>query len=249
MSRKLAAGVVIIGGIFLAVIALVGVSLLTGSVAIDENADYSVRLAMLTVPVVDDEPIQESPDQYLGVYHQTPNFETADLGPELTFRQDTTDLDVLESRQALRAVYLGHDQAGQPYYIWHAGSPDFRRLLGQIVADLGSFGRLGSSYGSLVTGGGLLDSSLSRQIGEQGLATGSVTGGSDQVPTLVAEWHGLPPEVAVVAFSRDLEPLGWQNPISGTAALRLIDGDLDLFAFDVSMVAFTAEGEEWNRWP
>lgn len=55
--------------------------------------------------------------------HRAPEFDTGDLGPELTFNQDTSDLPALDPDKVLRAVYLGHDINGDPYYIWHSGSP------------------------------------------------------------------------------------------------------------------------------
>jgi hypothetical protein len=147
-------------------------------------------------------------------------------------------------------VYLGHDQDGEPYHIWHVGSPDFRRFLGQIVADFGSIGRLGSSYGTLETGGGLFDNSREQLIEEMGLTTGSLSQSSGEAPVLVAEWHGLPREVAAVVFYSHGEALGWQSPVSGTAALRvtLDDGSASL-GYDVEMVALNADGQEWNRYP
>ncbi|HEX5695998.1 MAG TPA: hypothetical protein VFZ15_06405, partial [Acidimicrobiia bacterium] len=63
-----------------------------------------------------------------------------------------------------------------------------------------------------------------------------------------AEWHGLPPEVAAVVFYQREDPIGWQRPVSGTAAIQyeLEDGG-DASATDIVMVALDGQGEEWNR--
>lgn len=250
MSRKLITGLAMVGGLLIVIVVVVAFSFPSGSVATDEDGTITLELAMLVVPVADAEPILEAPDQFLGVPHPRPRFDTVDFGPDLSFRQDIDDLEPLDPEKVLRAVYLGHNESGKPYHIWHVGSPDLRRLLGQIVADFGSFGRLGSSYGTLATGGGLFNNPRRELIDEVGLTTGSLSYGSDTPATLVAEWHGLPTDVAVVVFYRDGEPLGWQNPVSGTAALQVIsDEDAELFDFDVEMVALTADGEEWNRYP
>lgn len=248
MRRTLAFGLVVVGGLLLVVAALVGASFLFGPVTTDEDAEMTVRLAMLGVPVADGGPILEHPDQFVGVPHQEPRFDASDLGPELSFRQDPADLEPLDREEVLRAVYLGHDQAGEPYYLWHVASEDLRRLLGQILVDGGSFGRLGTSYDPLIVGDGLFSSSQEQTIGERGLTNGFLTAGSNEPTTLVAEWHALPPQVAAVVFIHDGEPLGWQNPVSGTAALRIMPQDRS-HDYDVEMVALTPDGNEWNRMP
>jgi hypothetical protein len=250
VSRKLIAGLVVLGGILGIGVLLVVMTSPSGRVATDEDGTHTLELPMLVVPVADEDPVGEGPAQYVGVPHPAPTFDTGDLGPDLTFHQDPSDLDALDPEQALRAVYLGHDQAGEPYYIWHVGSPDFRRFLGQIVADFGSVGRLGSSYGTLMTGGGLLDNSREQLIEEMGLTTGSLSQRSGEAPVLVAEWHGLPREVAAVVFYWHGEALGWQNPVSGTAALQVTLDDESLpLGYDIEMVALKTDGQEWNRSP
>lgn len=239
-----------LGGISGLVVLLLVIASPSGRVATDADGAHTLGLPMLVVPVADEEPVREDPAQYVGVPHPGPTFDTGDLGPDLSFRQDPSDLEALDPEKALRAVYLGHDQGGEPYYIWHVGSPDFRRFLGQIVADFGSIGRLGSSYGTLETGGGLLDNSRRQSIEEMGLTTGSLSQSSGEAPVLVAEWHGLPREVAAVVFYWHGEALGWQNPVSGTAALQVtLDDGSSSFDYDVEMVALNAEGQVWNRYP
>ena len=249
VRRKLVAGLWLAGGVLLVVVALVGASFLFGSVATDEDADFTVRLAMLEVPVSSDKPILESPDHFLGVPHPEPNFDTSGLGPNLTFSQDIGNLEPLDPQDALRVAYLGHDQAGDPYYVYHVGSPNFRQVLGQILADFGSFGRLGSSYETLAVGDGIFSSAQEQHISERGLTNGFLSRGTGEPTTLVAEWHALPPDVSAVAFSRDGDPIGWQTPVSGTAALRLFPEDGGGLYPDVAMVAFTADGDEWSRFP
>jgi hypothetical protein len=250
VSRKLIAGLVVLGGILGLMVLLVVIASPSGRVAPDEDGTFTLELPMLVVPVADEDPVRESPAQYVGVPHPGPKFDTSDLGPDLNFRQDPADLKALDPKRVLRAVYLGHDQGGEPYYIWHVGSPDFRRFLGQIVADFGSIGRFGSSYGTLATGGGLLDNSRGQSIEEMGLTTGSLTQSSGEAPELVAEWHGLPREVAAVVFYWHGEALGWQNPVSGTAALQVaLDNGSASLGYDIEMVALNADGQEWNRYP
>jgi hypothetical protein len=192
------------------------------------------------------------PDQFLGVPHPAPSFDTSGLGPDLTFRQDLDDLRVLDPAQARRAVYLGHDQDGDPYYIWYVGSPNLRQRIGQIFADFGSVGRFGSSYGALVPGDGLfrfLDDTQEERIPEIGLTSASLTSGSDQPTVAVMEWHALPTEVAVVVFHLNGDVLGWQTPVSGTAAIRVSAERAEPFGFRPEMVALTADGEVWLRYP
>jgi hypothetical protein len=53
---------------------------------------------------------------------------------------------------------------------------------------------------------------------------------------VVFYWHG--------------EALGWQNPVSGTAALQVTLDDESLpLGYDIEMVALKTDGQEWNRSP
>jgi hypothetical protein len=54
--------------------------------------------------------------------------------------------------------------------------------------------------------------------------------------------------VAVVVFYRGVDPIGWQRPVSGTAAIQhgLEAGD-DAPGTDIVIVALDGQGEEWNR--
>lgn len=238
----------------LPVVGLVLMALVTSlsSASTDGSGAHMVDLAVLAVPVSDVEPIMTDPDQFLGVPHPRPNFDTSGLGPDLSFRQDPDDLRTLDPAQARRAVYLGHDQDGEPYYIWYEGSPNLRQRIGQIFADFGSVGRFGSSYGALVTGHGLLGLIYDTQeelIPETGLTYASLSSGSDQPTVAVMEWHALPTEVAAVVFHLNGDVLGWQAPVSGTAAIQIIPGNAGPFDFQPEMVALTADGEVWLRYP
>jgi hypothetical protein len=239
----------VFAGLLVGLVVLVVVAAPSGSVATNEEGTHELQLAMLTVPVADADPVVEIPDQFLGVPHGQPQFDTTDLGPDLTLRQDTADLEPLDPDEVLRSVYLGHDREGEPYHIWHSGSPDFRQMLGQIIADFGSFGRLETSYGTEATGEGIFERGQEESIAAMGLTTGSLSQTTDRPTILTAEWHGLPGEVSAVVFYQDGVPIGWQIPVSGTVALQeSYHEDIETFSLSVEMVALTVEGEEWRRY-
>lgn len=60
-----------------------------------------LEIAMLQMPVADPEPVMEAPDQFLGVPHREPRFDTSRLGPDLTLRQEPRDLLPLDSAPPL----------------------------------------------------------------------------------------------------------------------------------------------------
>lgn len=247
MSRKLVASLLIVGGVLVLLVVVFAVSLPSGSVATSEDGTHSLEIAMLSVPIADPEPLVESPDQFLGVPHPDPEFDTSRLGPDLTLQQDMSDVAALDPDEVLRGVYLGDDVNGDPYYIWHSGSPDLRRMIGQIIADFGAVGRLRTSYGTLMTGEAVWENSLDEIIADMGLTTGSLSGSSEGT-TFTAEWHALPEEVAAVVLYQDGEPIGWQIPVSGSAAFQFNYGpDEDAFGIEGEMVALTTTGEEWSR--
>ena len=250
MKRTLVIGAAVLVGLFAVVVAVVAVSMPSGSVATD-NGTYSVELAMLTVPIADDEPRVVGPNQYLGLPHPRPQFDTSDLGPDLTFQQDPSRLSALDADRVLRAVYLGHDLHSEPFYIWQSGSPDLRRMIGQIIADFGAVGRLGTSYGGLVVGPAPWEAERSESIAENGMTDGSIRSSSGGPTTFTFEWHALPEEVAAVVVYDNGEAVGWQRPVSGTAAFQFnIEGgdSQSLMSRDAEMAALTATGEEWNRY-
>lgn len=250
MRKALVIGTVVVVGLSALVVAVIAASMPTGSVATN-NGTYSVELAMLTVPIVDDEPLVESPNQYLGVPHPPPQFDTSDFGPDLSLNQDTSDLPSLDGDRVLRAVYLRDDVNGEPYYIWQSGSPDFRRMIGQIIADFGAVGRLGTSYGGLVVGSAPWEWERAESIAENGMTDGSISSSSDGPTMFTLEWHALPEEVTAVVVYDNGEAVGWQRPVSGTAAFQFVieGGDpQSMMGRDTEMTALTATGEEWNRY-
>jgi hypothetical protein len=251
MSRWLKTTLIVVGGVVILLAGVIALSLPSGSIQTSEDGTHSIDLAMLSVPIAEMDPLLEGPDQFLGVVHPQPDFDTNELGPDLTFVQDTAaDLPALDPAEVLRAVYLGHDVNGDPYYIWLSGSPEFRQLIGQIIADWGSLGRFETSYGSEEVGPALWERDRQAYIAEHGLTTGSISSGStsDGV-TFTAEWHGLPDEVAAVVFYQGGEAIGWQRPVSGTAAFQFRYGmEQDPLDLGGEMVALTATGDEWERY-
>lgn len=248
MNQKLITGLAVVAGVLVLLVGLAALSIPSGSIAVAEDGTLTLAIAMLTVPIAEEDPLVETPDQFLGVPHPAPEFDTGDLGPDLTFEQDTSDLPALDSDRVLRAVYLGHDINGEPYYIWHSGSPDFRQMIGQILADFGAVGRFQSSYGTLEIGDAMWENSRDELIAEMGLTAGSILSSGDQT-TFTTEWHALPEEVAAVVLYDEGEALGWQRPVSGTAAFQFDVGDQDPLSVGrgAEMVALTITGDVWNR--
>ena len=249
MSRKLITSLLVVGGVLVLLVVVLVLSIPSGSIATSEDGTHTVEIAMLTVPVAGVAPLTEAPHQFLGVPHRAPEFDTGDLGPDLTFIRDSSDLTALDPDQVLRAVYLGNDINGDPYYIWHSGSPDLRRMIGQIIADFGAVGRLESSYGTVMVGEALWDNSSETTIAEMGLTTGSIIS-SPEGTTFTTEWHALPDEVAAVVLYDRGEPLGWQRPVSGTAAFQFDFGNQDPQSVGrgSEMVALTITGDVWNQY-
>ena len=250
MKRTLVIGAVALIGLCAVVVAVVAVSMPSSSVATDDGT-HSVELAMLTVPIAEDEPLVEDPDQYLGLVHPQPQFDTSEFGPDLSFRQEPSRLSALDGDRVLRAVYLGHDHHGEPYYIWQSGSPDLRQMIGQVIADFGAVGRFGTSYGGLVVGSPLWETERSDSIAENGMTDGSIRSSPDMPTTFTFEWHALPEEVVAVVIYDNGEAVGWQRPVSGTAAFQFsIEGGdpQSMMGRDADMAALTATGEEWNRY-
>lgn len=249
MKRIVVIALSVVVGLLIVIGSVVALSFPSGSVTTTDDGTHTLELAMLTVPVADETPVVEDPNQYVGVPHPEPEFDTSDLGPNLTLVPDTSNLPALDSDRILRAVYLGHDVYGEPYHIWQSGSPDLRRMIGQIIADFGSVGRLGTSYGGLVVGEALWESSVEQIIAERGLTDGSIRASSNGPTTLTLEWHALPREVSAVVWYEAGEPLGWQRPVSGTVAVWFDRGSQDPRSAGngVEMVALTTAGEVWNR--
>lgn len=248
MSRWLKTTLIVVGGVVVLLAGLIALSLPSGSISTSEDGTHTVDLAMLSVPIAEIDPLVETPDLFLGVQHPEPVFDTNEFGPDLSLVQDTSDVPALDPDEVLRAVYLGHDVNGDPYYIWHSGSSELRQLIGQILADWGSVGRLETSYGTEAVGPALWETDRTEEIAERGLTAGSILSSGGRA-TFSAEWHALPSEVAVVVLYQKGEAIGWQRPISGTAAFQLHYGvDEDPLGLDGEMLALTATGDEWNRY-
>jgi hypothetical protein len=232
--------------VFVLVVGLLFLSIPRGLVTTAEDGTPIAEIAMLSVPIAAEGPVLEDPDQYLGMPHPEPAFDTGELGRDFTFHQEISELQPLDEDRVLQAVYLGHDVEGDPYYVWRSGSPDLRRMVGQVIADFGAVGRFETSYGTEEVGQAFWEDSQDEDIAERGLTTGSLLASSEGT-TLTAEWHGLPREVSVVVIYQDGLPVGWQRVISGTAAFQLHypvgQGD----GLEGEMVALTATGDTWNR--
>lgn len=240
---------IVVAGVAVLFVAVVALTFPSGSIQTSEGGTHTIDLAMVSVPIAETEPLLESPDQFLGVVHPRPDFDTSELGSDLTLVQDTSDLAGLDPGEVLRAVYLGHDVSGDPYYIWHNGSSEFRQLIGQVIADWGSVGRLQTSYGTEEVGPALWDSERRAQIAEHGITAGSIISDSTvNGVVFTAEWHGLPEEVAAVVIYQGGEAIGWQRPISGTAAFQFRYGaEQDPQDLDGELVALTGTGDVWER--
>lgn len=252
VSRPLKVTLMVLAGVVAILVGVVALSLPRASIETSEDGTHTIRLAMLSVPIAETVPLVETPDQYLSVQHAEPVFDTSDFGQNLSFVQDTSDLPALDPDEVFRAVYLGHDVYGEPYYIWQSGSSEFRQTIGQILADMGSFGRLETSYGTEDVGPPIWERGQhAARIAEEGIVTGSIQSTSNSTDTNVtftAEWHGLPSEVAVVVLYGLGEAIGWQRPVSGTAAFQLHSGPDQDPPDQATMVALTASGEEWRHY-
>ena len=152
MSRRLKTTLIVGGGVVVLLAGVIALSLPSGSIKTSEDGTQTIRLAMLSVPIAEANPLVETPDQFLGVMHAEPTFETSELGTDLSLVQDISKLSALDPDEVLRAVYLGHDVYGDAYYVWQSGSPELRQMVGQIIADFGSVGRFETSYGTEETG-------------------------------------------------------------------------------------------------
>jgi hypothetical protein len=241
VKAKLAIGVLVVLGLVLAV----GIVFLVAEPdpVMTEGDATTVLIAFVRVPVADSEPVVRSPDQFLGIPTSPPTFDTSAYGPDLNFQQQPTELKALDPDKVLRAVYLGHDPSGQPYYIWQKGSQNLFEVISQLVADLGSVGRYMTSYGTERSGPGIFNGD---SIPEEGQLEGSMLSQTDHPTILVAEWHALPPDVALVALYDGTTPLGWQAPVSGTAAFRFEYLEEDPFS-DITMTALDRQGEVWHQ--
>jgi hypothetical protein len=244
MSRKTIITVSIVGGIVLVLFIMV-MSIPDDPLTV-EDGTFTLAIGPIAVPVASPEPAAEDPNQYLGVPGPKPDFDTTDLGGDLSLRAGTPDFTALDIERIvrpdriLRAVYLGDDQDGVPVYTYAEGSNNFLNLLCQIILGQGSIGRLGSTY-HCCTPGPLPDNAYGLPILELTVLIEGKT-------ILTAEWHGLPDTISVVALEINGEPIGWQRTNSGTTAIRVEIPDLDdPEAATMTMIAYDAQGTEQAR--
>lgn len=71
LRRKLLTGLAVVAGVVGLLVVVVALSLPSGSITTADGT-YMLELAMLTVPIADDKPLVEAPDQFLGVPHVAP---------------------------------------------------------------------------------------------------------------------------------------------------------------------------------
>lgn len=197
----------------------------------------AIEISDLEVAVESLTPLLTDPDVWIGWMHPTPEFDTTDLGIDLTFTQgEPAPADL--SDKVLSAVYLG-DYEGEPFYIYSRPPPTIYDRASEIILGNLSGEILGTMHGCC--SGGDMDT-------EEGLPGMSGQRTGNEEPLITAEWLGLNPDISVVAIRVDDQYFGWQTPVGGVISMRL--------AYDpgaeVSLVAFTADGQEVERygpWP
>jgi hypothetical protein len=202
--------------------------------AIDPAESHSVatvEIADLAVPVVDAEPILDDPQVWVGLPGPTPQFDTSDLGPDLSFTPGEPADDDLGDR-IIDAVYLG-DLDDKPFYIYSQTAPSIFDWFSELI-----FGNLsGQTIGTSLdccTGG-----DMDREGGFPGISASQT---NDEPPVIVAQWWGLSPDVSVVAYQFDGEFVGWQTPVGGVSAIQP-----EASPGTYLMIAFDAQGREIDR--
>lgn len=235
-NRKLSPVVAFLAG-GIGVLLLGAVALLVGPYdpnAIDPSASHdieTVEIADLAVPVADPEPTFDQPRVWLGLPGPSPQFDTSEFGPDLSFTAGEPRSDDLEDR-IIDAVYVG-DLGEQPIYIHSQGAPSIFDWFSEVI-----FGNLsGQTIGTTLdccTGG-----DMDREGGFPGV---SGTRRNDEPPDVVAQWLGLSPDVSVVAYQFDGEFVGWQTPVGGVSALQPRESPEEYV-----LIAFDTQGRELYR--
>lgn len=235
-KRKLRPITAFLAGAF-GVLVLGAVALLIGPYdpnAIDPADSHdveTVEIADLAVPVVDSEPTLEDPRVWLGLPGPSPQFDTTDLGPDLSFTAGAPMGDDLEDG-VIDAVYVG-DLDDQPFYIYSQAAPSILDWFSELI-----FGNLsGQTIGTSLdccTGG-----DMDRDGGFPGVMGSQL---NDEPPMIVAQWLGLSPDVSVVAYQFDGEFVGWQTPVGGVSAIQP-----DESPGEYVLVAFDSQGREIAR--
>lgn len=195
-----------------------------------------IEVSDLELAVESTTPETSDPNIWLGWLHPRPEFDTASLGPDLTFREGSPSAEDLHDR-VLSAVYLGESD-GEPFYVY-AVAPNLIDRIFEITSGNLSGEILGTSH--TCCSGGDMD-------GERGLPGLSSTKSGDEEPVTTAEWLGLTPDVSVVAVLVDDQFIGWQTPVGGAVSMRLDHQS----GAEVSLIAFTPDGVEalrYGPWP
>jgi hypothetical protein len=260
VSRKWIITVSTIGGVVLILIVM-ALSIPDNPLQ-SEGDSHTLTLGPITVPVASPEPAAEDPNQYLGVPHTDPTFDTSSLGTDFNLTAGTPNFAAIEDElvvrpdRIVRAVYLGDDYEGTPLYIYSEGSTNIGNLIAQFFLDEGTLFRFGTTYNCCIAG--------PVGVGVVGEPVLSISNPHEEGldATIIAEWHDLPEEISVVALEIDSRPVGWQTPVSGTAALRITVPD-DALSWEttvtdtgrevqdltstITLIAYNAQGEERAR--
>ena len=244
MSRKWIVALSVVGGL---IVILVATSLLLPSESVTSDGDtHLLALGPITVRIQHPELAVEDPDQYLGVRHELPRFNTQHLGEDLNLVVGQLDFKALEGEpvvnedKIMRAVYLGHDPNGVPVYIYSEGTENFLDLIFRFFIDEGNVGRFGSTYHCCVNA-----PLASGVMGEPVELVYTIPGVES---TVVAEWHHLDDEVSVVALEVEGEPIGWQTPTSGSSLFRIDVAEIDDPSQEtIVMIAYDINGEKLAR--
>lgn len=123
---------------------------------------------------------------------------------------------------------------GQPFYIYAQDPSTIIERASEISHGNLSGEILGTSHDCC--SGGDMDI-------KEGLPGMSTFRAEDSEPIVTAEWLGLAPNISVVAIQVSDSYVGWQTPVGGIISMRLEHEP----GAEVSLVAYTAEGEEVRR--
>lgn len=110
----------------------------------------TVEIADLAVPVVDSEPTLDDPRVWLRLPGPSPQFDTSEFGPDLSFTPGEPGDDDLEDG-VIDAVYVG-DLDGQPFYIYSQTAPSIFDWFSELIFGNLSGQTLGTSL-DCCTGG------------------------------------------------------------------------------------------------
>lgn len=166
-----------------------------------------------------------------------PQFDTASLGPDLSWSQEGMAADDGYSDKGY-VVYLGHSD-GEPMLMWadeRAARNPWDHLYRWFTGHTGR-DHLTATFDCCYY-------SLSEDPG--GARTLDVQIGSALPPngTFTFQWLEVPVGTSIVAFSIDGEPLAYQRPVGRVASVTV---DLER-PFDVTLAAFGVDGTVLDQW-